>query len=84
MICYAMLYYFILPCAVLLTFKLVDAAPETFPPDTFNAGFMVITPSEDTFQRLLRANERVGSAEGGDQVTQHLLSYGNECAFIYY
>mmetsp|Transcript_29547 Transcript_29547/g.49909 ORF Transcript_29547/g.49909 Transcript_29547/m.49909 type:complete len:417 (+) Transcript_29547:122-1372(+) len=43
------------------------AAPETFPPDNFNAGFMVITPSEDMFSKLLGINQVVGSAEGGDQ-----------------
>lgn len=43
------------------------AAPETFPPDNFNSGFMVITPSMKTFDYLLEVNERIGSAEGGDQ-----------------
>lgn len=43
------------------------AAPETFPPDTFNAGFMVLTPSTQTFDKLLELNSRVGSNEGGDQ-----------------
>jgi hypothetical protein len=43
------------------------AAPETFPPDTFNSGAMVLNPSLETFARLLRLNEEVGSAEGGDQ-----------------
>jgi hypothetical protein len=43
------------------------AAPETFPPDNFNSGFMVLNPSTKTYQRLLKLNEEVGSAEGGDQ-----------------
>ncbi|CAE7646431.1 GYG1, partial [Symbiodinium microadriaticum] len=43
------------------------AAPETFPPDTFNSGVMVLNPSLDTFEHLLELNEQVGSAEGGDQ-----------------
>jgi lipopolysaccharide biosynthesis glycosyltransferase len=43
------------------------AAPETFPPDTFNSGFLVLTPGMDTLRRLLEANNVVGSAEGGDQ-----------------
>lgn len=43
------------------------ASPEGFPPDNFNSGFMVITPSETGFQNLLEINEDVGSAEGGDQ-----------------
>ena len=47
---------------------MIAVAPETFPPDTFNAGFMVLTPSQKMFKKLLRVNERVGSAESGDQV----------------
>lgn len=43
------------------------AAPETFPPDTFNSGFLVLTPGMETLRRLLEANDVVGSAEGGDQ-----------------
>ena len=43
------------------------AAPETFPPDTFNSGFMVLTPSKAGYDELLRVNTEVGSAEGGDQ-----------------
>jgi hypothetical protein len=40
---------------------------ETFPPDNFNSGFMVLEPSMKTFEKLLQLNEDVGSAEGGDQ-----------------
>ena len=40
------------------------AAPETFPPDTFNSGLMLITPSLDTFEQLLEVNALTGSAEG--------------------
>jgi hypothetical protein len=43
------------------------AAPECFPPDTINSGFMVFTPSLDTFAFLMRSNAEKGSAEGGDQ-----------------
>lgn len=43
------------------------AAPETFPPDTFNSGFLVLTPSLATLRELLEANNVVGSSEGGDQ-----------------
>ena len=43
------------------------AAPETFPPDTFNSGTMVLNPSLETYRHLLELNEKVGSAEGGDQ-----------------
>eukprot|EP01035_Chromulina_nebulosa_P018961 gene18961-24771_t len=43
------------------------ASPETFPPDTFNSGFMLLKPSLDTLNLLLHLNSIVGSAEGGDQ-----------------
>lgn len=43
------------------------AAPESFPPDTFNSGFMVITPNDNDFQKIVKANEEIGSSEGGDQ-----------------
>ena len=43
------------------------AAPEAFPPDNFNSGFMVLNPSKEAYENLLEINERVGSAEGGDQ-----------------
>ena len=43
------------------------AAPEIFPPDTFNAGFMVLTPSKKVFKYIVDANTRYGSLEGGDQ-----------------
>jgi len=43
------------------------AAPETFPPDTFNSGVFVFTPSAPTFRQLLSLNDEIGSAEGGDQ-----------------
>jgi lipopolysaccharide biosynthesis glycosyltransferase len=43
------------------------AAPESFPPDTFNAGFMLIEPNLDTFHQLEDMNHRIGSIEGGDQ-----------------
>ena len=49
------------------------AAPEGFPPDTFNAGFMLFTPSDGIFNKLLQLNEEVGSTEGGDQ---GILNYG--------
>lgn len=52
-----------------------NIAPETFPPDTFNAGFMVLTPSEKMFKKLLQINNKIGSAEGGDQVSMIYLVY---------
>jgi hypothetical protein len=43
------------------------AAADVFPPDTFNTGFMVIRPSQTTFQRLVDLNSGIGSTDGGDQ-----------------
>jgi lipopolysaccharide biosynthesis glycosyltransferase len=43
------------------------AAPECFPPDTFNSGFLVLTPSLETFSHLISVGSDKGSAEGGDQ-----------------
>ena len=43
------------------------AAPEIFPPDTFNSGVMVLTPSLATFRLLLQLNQDIGSNDGGDQ-----------------
>jgi lipopolysaccharide biosynthesis glycosyltransferase len=43
------------------------AAPETFPPDTFNSGFMVIRPCSTCITKLESLNKKVGSVEGGDQ-----------------
>lgn len=43
------------------------AAPESNPPDTFNAGVMLIRPSTAAMERLLQINEEMGSIEGGDQ-----------------
>ena len=43
------------------------AAPDTFPPDNFNSGFLVLNPSNDGFANIMRLNKEVGSAEGGDQ-----------------
>lgn len=43
------------------------AAPECFPPDTFNSGFMVLKPSIKTLHYLMAVGDEMGSAEGGDQ-----------------
>jgi alpha-N-acetylglucosamine transferase len=43
------------------------AAPETFPPDTFNSGFLVLNPSKANYENIMRHNAVTGSAEGGDQ-----------------
>lgn len=43
------------------------ASPETFPPDTFNSGFLVLNPSAANYENIMKHNAGVGSAEGGDQ-----------------
>lgn len=43
------------------------ASPETFPPDNFNSGFLVLNPSKANFDKIMKLNKDVGSAEGGDQ-----------------
>ena len=43
------------------------AAPEAFPPDNFNSGFLVLNPSKKNFDNIMRLNKEIGSAEGGDQ-----------------
>lgn len=40
------------------------AAPEVFPPDTFNSGFIVLNPNKKEFKRIMDANKKIGSAEG--------------------
>jgi alpha-N-acetylglucosamine transferase len=43
------------------------AAPDVFPPDTFNSGFIVLTPNTTTYEFLVQANLVQGSVDGGDQ-----------------
>ena len=47
--------------------QVLSAAPDPFPPDTFNSGVMVITPSIDTYKELVRLNKVNGTLDGGDQ-----------------
>ena len=42
------------------------AAPDTFPPDKFNAGVMVIRPSTDTFKDMMSKINVLGSYDTGD------------------
>mmetsp|Transcript_31647 Transcript_31647/g.32241 ORF Transcript_31647/g.32241 Transcript_31647/m.32241 type:complete len:445 (+) Transcript_31647:316-1650(+) len=51
----------------------VLAAPEILPPDTFNSGFMVLSPSRSTFSLLLSLNQQQGSFWAGDQ---SIINYG--------
>jgi glycogenin glucosyltransferase len=43
------------------------AAPDFFMPDRFNSGVMVLTPSRDTFGRMMAALRASPSYDGGDQ-----------------
>ena len=43
------------------------AAPDFFLPDRFNSGVMVLTPSRDTFARMVEALAASPSYDGGDQ-----------------
>ncbi|CAN0455495.1 unnamed protein product, partial [Ascophyllum nodosum] len=42
------------------------AAPDVFPPDRFNAGVMVVAPSEDVLQDMLSKASELTSYDGGD------------------
>eukprot|EP00606_Chrysophyceae_sp_TOSAG23-5_P001087 GSChrysophyteH2.ASY1.ANO1.1405.1 assembled CDS len=42
------------------------AAPDVFPPDRFNAGVMVLRPSEDTFAAMTAQLGKTESYDGGD------------------
>lgn len=44
-----------------------SAAPDSGWPDAFNSGFMVATPSEETFEGLGDMMAERGSWDGGDQ-----------------
>jgi len=41
-------------------------SPDVFPPDKFNAGVIVLSPSRHTFNQLLEALPRLSSYDGGD------------------
>ena len=43
------------------------AAPDAFPPDQFNSGVFVLTPSAARYAELVQWNAERGTAEGGDQ-----------------
>ena len=47
--------------------QVLSAAPDPRPPDTFNSGVMVVTPSVDTYKELIRLNKVNGTLDGGDQ-----------------
>eukprot|EP01083_Nonionella_stella_P031668 86715_1 len=42
------------------------AGPDTFPPDNFNAGVMIVRPDLNVFERMLRRMPNVESYDGGD------------------
>jgi alpha-N-acetylglucosamine transferase len=43
------------------------AAPDFFLPDRFNSGVMLLSPSQETFDRMVAALAASGSYDGGDQ-----------------
>jgi lipopolysaccharide biosynthesis glycosyltransferase len=45
----------------------LSAAPDMLLPDHFNSGVMVLRPSEDTFQRMVRSLVSAENYDGGDQ-----------------
>lgn len=46
--------------------SLVAAAPDIFPPDKFNAGVLVIRPSERVFADMMEQRGKLGTYDGGD------------------
>jgi len=55
---------------------LIAAAPDIFPPDKFNAGVMLLSPSISLFEDLLRNTTSTPTYDGGD--TGFLNAYFNE------
>lgn len=45
---------------------LLAAAPDIFPPDKFNAGVMLIRPSPDIFDDMMRKSKELITYDGGD------------------
>jgi lipopolysaccharide biosynthesis glycosyltransferase len=49
------------------------AAPESFPPDTFNSGFMIITPNDKDFEILTIENKENGSPWGDQGILNRVF-----------
>jgi hypothetical protein len=47
------------------------AAPDVFPPDRFNAGVLVVAPSQELFDRLITQASVLKSYDGGGFPRQH-------------
>ena len=66
-------------CQLLVAEQLFDrkvdfaAAPDVFPPDRFNAGVMVVAPSEDVLQDMLSKASELTSYDGGDTGDQNSI-----------
>ncbi|XP_037075235.1 LOW QUALITY PROTEIN: glycogenin-1-like [Pollicipes pollicipes] len=54
-------------CDELFEREELSAAPDIGWPDCFNSGVFVFTPSDDTFNALVRLAAETGSFDGGDQ-----------------
>ncbi|KAM0746485.1 nucleotide-diphospho-sugar transferase [Meredithblackwellia eburnea MCA 4105] len=61
-----------------------SAAPDSGWPDAFNSGFMVTTPSAETFDGLVEMMHKRGSWDGGDQgLLNDYFSNWNRLSFTY-
>ncbi|KAI5480404.1 glycosyltransferase family 8 protein [Pseudohyphozyma bogoriensis] len=61
-----------------------SAAPDSGWPDAFNSGFMVTTPSEETFDGLVEMMKERGSWDGGDQgLLNDFFPNWNRLSFTY-
>jgi lipopolysaccharide biosynthesis glycosyltransferase len=56
------------PTGQMLSVLPFAAAPEVFPPDTFNSGVLVVRPSLAVYRALVDATATVASYDGSDQV----------------
>ena len=54
----------------------IAGAPDFFLPDRFNSGVMVLEPSQDTFERMVKELGKEQSYDGGDQGFLNLF-FGN-------
>jgi glycogenin glucosyltransferase len=56
--------------------RLLAACPDIFPPDKFNAGVMLISPSDALFEDLIAKTQSLITYDGGD--TGYLNAYFND------
>lgn len=64
--------------------EVFSAAPDIGWPDAFNSGVMVVTPSEKTFEDLIKMMGETGSFDGGDQgLLNEYFTNWNRLSFTY-